>query len=409
MTNKQQMELFDLLEKQMELYTKGDSSTVSVEFAQKLLLSMEYCMNCYYKALEDGEPYGIDNTTLDANEESMEVILNQGMMLVEGCVKSSKELLKRVSNNRIRVNHITYEKTIEEEIPQFFDMYEPRFGAQIIPIVPTYPLAVKVTKLKGIEYLYEYLYRLNLENEFVQRFELRNIQLLYRIQGKRILDNGVNLFELVLQNALGLHLLDKDIFKVNVTSEECIQLHQKLSALSIAKLQILLEKTIDSLLSLVQMNHKEMLRYTKEKGKEIARRVEKSCKQNTLFQIFVDFSNDKEDAPTYFEGVKLNEEELHEVMNALHSMPYLSNKLDYVQAKIHNLDDFIQVLGNCFAGEEYEQVFALLLPSERKLLLLQAQAYANLYQDESLLKEWERLLLELEVEKEKKDESRNGI
>lgn len=410
MTNKQQMELYDLLEKQLERYTKGESSAVSVEIAQKLLMSMEYCMNSYYKALEDGEPYGVDpKMELASDEEAMEVILEKGIKLVNGCVDTSKELWKKVKNNMIHVDNITYEKTILEEIPKFFDSYDPQFGAQLTPITLTYPLAVNVKKLQGVEYIYEYLYRLELENEFVHKFPLDKIHLLYQDQKKVLEDDRVNLFELVLQNAIGLYLLGKDVYEVNVTAKACEQLEQLLSKLSIAKLHILIDETIEALLSMVSMEQQDMIKYTQEKGKDIARRIDKNRKQKTLSYLFVEFIETKDKTATYFEGERLSKEKLSEVIDELYKMQYLKNKLDYVQEKIHSLDDFIKVLGECFAGEEYEQVFSLLLPSEKKLLLIQAQTDLELYQDENVLKEWERLLLELEADKEIKDESRNGI
>lgn len=396
MTKKQQAELYDILQKRLACYTKGKTSMASVESAQKVLLSMEFCMNSYYKSLEDGEPYGVnwgkehEGTLKDSHR--MEDILSYGMTAVYGCIANAKKLLDAVKETRVDIQHRLYQKTILEEVTEFFDQYDPEFAAQLLHITPAYPLAVEVTKLQGIEYMYEYLFRLYLENQFVQKFDLHAV--------KELISNHSegNVYEQVLCNAISLQLIGKEVDSLILTQEDCKTVTTLLGKLSIARTQILFEERSETLLNLLDLNHSDMIVYTKESAKHISKRVTKAIRENTLSYLYRIGENSEIKAD--FEGNRLDQSELDEVRREMKKLSDLQDKLSLLKERIHNLNDLVVVMEDAFAGEEYESVLALLLPSELELLLKRAQERNSLCQEESLLKEWERVLLEQAKEKE---------
>lgn len=398
MNVREQRELYKLLEKLIQSYSSGVAMSESIETAQQLLFSIEYCMNSYYKGLENGEPYGLMHIKKPSSDRKEHVsdIYEKGVVAVKGCVQKSKELWIKVQKTMVNVDNNTYQKTIMNEIPDFFEKYDPRFGAQLMPVAVRYPLAFSIEGLSGIEYIYEYLYHLLLENEFVIKFDATLVNCLIHGYHKDTKDDDVNLYELVLQNVLGLSLLNRDIFSLHISEEDHKELLSKLDGMSIARLQILCEEQVAPMLSKLGLTNQDMITYTSQKVKEISQRLLKGIKKKNLTFLFLSIYEQEKEEKIYFEGNKLSKEKLSEVIDELNQMRYLKDKLQKVKKEIHCLNDLKVVLSECFAGEEYEQVFRLLLPSEYELLLGQAKANLAIGKDASLLKEWELVLIESE-------------
>ncbi len=415
MNVREQKELYRLLEKLLRSYTSGAAKSESIETAQQLLFSIEYCMNSYYKGLDNGEPYGLMHNKKPSSDrkEHISDIYEKGVVAVKGCVQKSKELWIKVQKTMADVDNEIYQKTIMNEISDFFEKYDPRFGAQLMPVAVRYPLALKIEGLSGIEYIYEYLYRLLLENEFVIKFDGTLVNCLINGYHKETRADDVNLFELVLQNVLGLSILNRDISSLHISEEDCKELLSKLEGMSIARLQILCEEQVSLILSKLGITNQDMITYTREKVKEISQRLLKGINKKNLTLLFLSFHEQEDEDKIYFEGNKLSKEKLSEVIDELNQMRYLKDKLQKVRKEIHCLNDLKVVISECFAGEEYEQVFHLLLPSEYELLVGQVKADLALGKDESLIKEWELVLIESEkdhcLQIGEEDESRNGL
>lgn len=398
MNTREQKELFKLLDKQINRFVGAGGNTESVEIAEQLLMSMEYCMNSYYKGLEDGEPYGLTNVKKPSagKKEHMEDIFEKGVVAVKGCVQKSKELWIKVKKTMVDVDNNTYKNTILKEIPEFFQNYQPRFGAQLNPVEIQYPLAIEIEELSGVEYIYEYLYHLWLENTFVAKFDIALVNALIRGYHKEASDYITNLFELVLQNALGLKILGRDVSSLQITMEDRKQLIKELDGFGNARMQVYCENVCQELLEDLQIADEDMIAYTMEKIKEISKRLVNSMKHNNLSYIFVTFGEKKKAEDTYFDGRMLPDMKLREIIDEMCQLRYLKDKLQILKEEVHSLKDLKEVLSECFAGEEYAQVFQLMLPSERELMIHQAKANLAFYGDESMLQEWERMLLELD-------------
>lgn len=415
MSVREQRELYLLLEKLIRFYTSGTGKLESIETAQQLLSSIEYCMNSYYKGLENGEPYGLVSVKKPSSDRKEHItdIFEKGVVAVKGCIQKSKDLWIKVQKNMVDVDNSTYRKTILNEIPEFFTKYDPRFGAQLMPIDIQYPLALNIEDLSGIEYIYEYLYHLMLENEFVIKFDSTLVNCLIRGYHKETSDDVVNIYELVLQNALGLSLLNRDFSLLWISDEDWKELLSKLEGMSIARLQILCEEQVTKMLSKLNLTSQDMITYTTEKVKEISQRLLKGIQQKNLAFLFLPFGEQVKEENIYFEGNQLSNVKLREVIDELNQMRYLKDKIQKVKQEVHCLSDLKVVLSECFAGEEYKQVFQLLLPSQYELLLGQVKANLTLYEDESYLTEWELMLLESEEEHciqiGEDYESRNGL
>ncbi len=405
MTEQQAEELYQLLGKQVFKYTSGDSTSVSVETAQMILKSMDYCINSYYKSLDNPAPYG-GKTTLsmmstqvvlaNGKEKSLEEVLELGIQAVQDCVQTCKELLIKIQDSYVDVDNIAYRDTVKTGLTKFFPTYQPRFKAHLSDVEIDYPLAVEVEGLDGVEYMYEYLRRLYLENQFLQKFSVDHINSLLLGYHKEAREYLINIFELVLQNALGLRLISEDILGLNITLQQQEQLYHLLKGKSIGQLSLLLKDYANQVLSQLDLTKADMVMYVETKVNEIAYRLQQNLTLNNLTHTFVMFDREYQQTQAYFEGEMMPDEELRRFIQEMQSMRYINDKISLLKEQVHSLSDLKEVLGECFAGDEYQEVFRLLLPQETDILVEQARANLIFYDDETMLTEWERALLNLQ-------------
>lgn len=404
MTEQQAEELYQLLGKQVFKFTSGESTSVSVETAQKILRSMDYCINSYYKSLENPAPYGGQEllsrmstqvAPVTSQEKTLEEIFELGLQAVQGCVQTSKDLLIKVQESYVNVDNIAYRDTIKIGLAKFFPSYQPRFTAHLSDVEIDYPLAIEVEGLDGVEYMYEYLRRLYLENQFLQKFTSDNINSLLRGYHREASEYLINIFELVLQNVLGLSMLSQDILDLNISLQQQEDLFHLLEEKSIVDLSLLLQDHANQVLSQLDLAKADMVTYVETKVKEFAYRLKQNLNLANLTYTFVMFDCEYQQTQAYFEGEMMPDEELRRLIQEMQAMRYISDKLLLLKEKVHSLSDLKEVLGECFAGEEYNQVFSLLLPQEMEILVEQAKANLTFYEDETMLTEWERALLHL--------------
>jgi hypothetical protein len=331
----------------------------------------------------------------ELGERSLAEIFELGLQAVQRCVQTTKELLTKVQSSCVNVDNVAYRDTIKSGLALFFPKYQPRFGAHLCDANIDYPLAIEVDGLEGVEFLYEYLRRLYLENRFVEKFGVENINSLLRGYHQEASEYLINIFELVLQNVLGLSLLSLDLLVLNITLQQQEELYYLLKGQSLAQLLQMLEEHASQVLDSLDLTQTDMITYVKTKVKDIAYRLHQNLKINNLTATFVLFESEGQQVQAYFEGNMMLDEELRVLIEEMHGMRYVKDKLTLLKERVHSLSDLKEVLGECFAGDEYIQVFRLLLPQEIDILLEQAKANLTFYGDETLLSEWERALLEM--------------
>lgn len=409
MTENQTEELYALLGKQVYKFTSGESTSVSIETAERILRSIDYCINSYYKSLDNPIPYDrreeyvpISTAVVVTSwtELSLEDIFESGLKAVKGCVENTKELLIKVQDSLVDVDNIAYQDTIQKGLAHFFPTYQPRFGAQLCDADIDYPLAVEVEGLEGVEFMYEYLRRLYLENQFLGRFDPAKINLLLRGYHHEAREYLINIFEVVLQNVLGLSLLSTDTLEpcqfndLNISLSQQEVIYHILKSKNLLQISLLLEEHARLVLEKLDLVKEDMITYVMTKVKDISYRLLQNLKLKNLTYIFVMFEDEDLHEEAYFEGAMMPDEELRMLIDEMSAMRYLKDKLVLLKGNVHSLNDLKEVLKECFAGDEYAKVFQLLLPQEKNILLEQAKANLAFYNDETMLLEWERALLD---------------
>ncbi|MEG0504307.1 MAG: DUF6179 domain-containing protein [Raoultibacter sp.] len=194
-----QTELWKLLAKRTSLYTMGESSSVPELTAHRLLASV-----CFMLGIEgdDLDPEAMHRLV----EGDLEATFNQNLECVMREVERTVELWEAAARSTPLLESTALKDTLES-LRNFPVQYDYRSFAHEIPSDIDYPLAHPVSEtLQGVVYVNEYLTRLLIENNVMQRFDLARCKLLLQEVSPEYCELIINLYEPIAVNAIGLAL-----------------------------------------------------------------------------------------------------------------------------------------------------------------------------------------------------------
>ena len=204
--------LVALLAWQTRKYTKGESSSVTIETAQELLASLRYTL-----AVVTEETHIPQERLLT---EELPPLIRQGQELLQGRLARAKQLWAAVCRTAPGLRNVYYADTLRG-IGDYFKRYDLYFFAHMKPPCIDYPLLIAADEaLQGLDFTEEYLKRVLTENLILSRFNGGTVGELLRTVHGNIEEAYLNLCEQPLTNALGLALLGKDARRLRIGNAE---------------------------------------------------------------------------------------------------------------------------------------------------------------------------------------------
>lgn len=360
-----QLQSIQLLTKQTEQYTHGKSSSVKVETAQNILQSIIYSIGIYLKSFRDA-----DLSFAALKQKPLLEMYQHGKKLIEEQLDSAKELLDTVQKNCIVTDNVAYNDTIQNGLSIFFSAYDVDFTAHDTPGSIDYPLSSDNTELAGIEYIYNYLEKLFLENQFCQKFAEHDIQCLLQGYNEHYQDLLINIFELVLANALGCILANKNLLQLNIESLDRKNLYKKLVHLPKEKLDLLLQDASTKLCRDYNISDQSLQKYIYAAAMNLLPKLMNALENNQLESIFISLKEKPSQSLLLFEeGKKMNDDLFRYITNEIRDCRLVSDKIAIIQKEVHSTTDLVDILGAyCIFDDEFDAVFQSLGDMELALL-----------------------------------------
>lgn len=211
-----------LLERRTAIYTMGDSSSVPKHVAVDLLRSV-----CFVLGIDPDEPtVPPELLTVDLEAEFRRRLAEIGRK-----VELSKKLWQDACVSLPMIPNIALRDTLAS-IGDFPKSYDYRSMAHEIPCSIDYPLCHPVSEsLVGVDYINEYLRRLLIEADFLQRFELESCERVLAASCRDHLGLLINLCEPIATNAIGLALIGEDPAGLDVSDEDRAEIARRLGPL----------------------------------------------------------------------------------------------------------------------------------------------------------------------------------
>ncbi|MFT4143155.1 MAG: DUF6179 domain-containing protein [Mobilitalea sp.] len=384
-----QMELLELMEKEVVRYTNDESSSIPVEKAQDILQSICFSIGFYLKSISP------ITQKLDAlKDRKLSELYHSGLNGVQNCVKESKIMYTELQKTALpELTNFAYQDTIYKALPEFFHDYETEFAAHITQASIDYPLSEVVEKLCGVEYIYAYLQRLTLEQSFLNKFAIQDINLLLEFFDEQAKHMLINIYEIVLGNAFACVLLDQKLERLLLNKQELNWIKEHLSSLSDIELERRCEQILDSISKQLNLSV-ELTSYNKRAYLRMLPRLKHNLKTATLDNFFVAVTSSKEGMEVFEDGRPMEDEQLRDFIEVLREIPATAEKIYLIKNTIRSQADLIELLEECFEEDEYEEVFTSFSELEKDMLrrsLLYLGGYL-IVEDYEPQKKWEQLL-----------------
>lgn len=352
-----QIKIMSLLKDLIMRYTRGESTSVTVETTESLLNSLMYCLDFYMLKIDD--PLW---ALKELKEKDLRKIYDEGQEQLKDYVTDTKRLYGRVRKDRLKVGLEAYNATIDEGIPAFFQKYNIVFEAHNAMASIDYPLAFDDMRVRGISYIRNYLEHLSIETEFCRYFHENDIEKTLRGFGRMCRLNHsielINIFELIMNNCIFSVLCGNKAGQLCITKEQSHMIVSKLQQNGPSEIN----NAAKTLISYLHIYNPLLIDYINNYKELFLQRIISALKNNSLNSLIVTEEEVQEKFTVSFDkGDRMNQKGFESVVKKLLSAPQIGDKIDIIQSNIHSLQDFIDILNSdCLFGEEFEQIFSTL-------------------------------------------------
>jgi hypothetical protein len=255
--------LYLLLEERIRRYTMGDSSSIPVDTARRLLESILYCLDVQIRAGKNALP---DTAPMKARWQS-------GVDASKRIAKRARLLLLQAQRTPPPLTNTGYCDTLSA-LPAFFSNYDPDFFAQEIPCSFDYPLCQPVSEeVLGAEYMQDYLRRLLAESAFLRVFSAETLRALYENYYIDYVDLLVNLYLPAAEMATLCALAGAPVRGLILTPEQLLSLNQRLLNASDAEAQAIIDEAAACALFELQLSGDLLEWYTKQTARDLLVRL----------------------------------------------------------------------------------------------------------------------------------------
>ena len=355
------LKLWELLGKVTERYTMGDSSSVPEEVVEELLRSI-----CFLLKRELGD---LKTSVVLLENGDLEKILKFAWVNIEKDIAKGKKLLEAVIDSSIGVDNISYIDTIAE-IGKGLKYYNYRFFAYQVNCSIDYQLSNALPEnLQGIEYINEYLKRLLFENKFCSNFKKEDIIEVLKSYCSNYEELLINIFEPVLTNAIGLTLLNKDIYDLEISNIQAKVLLENFRGNNSDDLKAKIEKAVDHICLKLSIKDDFEIKYVKNTALNLVPRIEAAVSNNDLQNIFLSFRSQKEEIKDIFiDNKSMDDEKLRQLIDEIRTCSFIKDKIKIIHNEVNSLADLVEILNNCIWQDEVEELINNI--SEEEIMLL---------------------------------------
>lgn len=361
-----QIKIGEILKDLILKYTKGESSSVTVEKAEKLIIGIWYTIDAYMNTLEN-----INSSINILKEEDISYIYEKGKVILKEDFIQTEKLYERVLKNKIYTDLRAYNDTLPG-ISNFFKYYNLEFEPDENSADIDYPLAFDDWDIVGLYYIKNYLWNLYLENEICNKFNYNDIEKIlksygdtYKIDYKDLL---INIFEMTINNAVFSILCNNNFLEISKKDFE--RLNDKLKKLSKEEVIKLITLSINKIIEDYSLTHFEVDYLLKYKDNLIKLTID-GLKRDNLKNVLVITEKIKNEESNFIidEESRLDDEEFRIIMEEILESDNIYEKINIINNKINSIKDYIDMLkSNCIFEDEYLLLFMSLSNLELSIL-----------------------------------------
>lgn len=362
-------DILNLLKDLIMKYTKGESSSVQAETAQRLLESILYAIDA--RTILFADPA---EAVVIIIKHGVNAIYNQGFQLVTASTESSRALYLNLKAHKLGVGTHAYNLTIEGGLAGFFADYDPRFQAQDTVASIDYPLLFDDMSITGIFYIEQYLKKLAMENCFCQLFStasaaklLERYGQVYAIDYRETL---LNLFEVLLTNAIFAVLAGSKPLELNISPTQFDLLRQRLIDSPLEDCSRLIKAALEALIAAIPRPPIGLSDYMRNFMPILIPGFWSGLQNDTLPNVMiVDLPPIRRTDIIFDRGVRLDDDGFRTLVEQVIDTNSPAGKAVLISASVHSIEDFIDLLeADCLFDDEFEVLYETLGDLELSIL-----------------------------------------
>nr|WP_229736098.1 DUF6179 domain-containing protein [Kroppenstedtia guangzhouensis] len=354
-----QVGIMQVLQQLIRRYTQGESTSVTSETAEGIMVSLMYAMDAY--ALHFKNP---EEAISHLKSENVEDLHAKGVELLRQYFEDAKGLYQDVKKIKLDVPVDAYNMTIDESLPVFMNNYNIIFEAHNTMASIDYPLALDDMRLQGVFYIKQYLERLQMETRFCHFFRHQDLMYVLTNYGKICrFDYRIelfNIFELMMNNALFSLLSGGRANQVRISEHQYTRLTRKLAACHPDQRAALIEEAVDRLQEELQtdpaLNH-----YMNLYREEVIQRVNNATESGSLESLIIREKEEREKPMVLMlnENERMNDVQMRKLVDRIMESDDTENKVRLIRDHFASLHDYLDLLNSdSLFGDEYDALFA---------------------------------------------------
>jgi hypothetical protein len=345
-----------LLEKKIEMYTHGESSSVPLETAGSLLRSILYTA-----------AYAPNGITGELKEP--EVLYREGRDVLSRKFKKAKRLCYLVQNTMLAVDCPCYREAVETGVSVFFHDYDMEFAAQETPGDFDYPASIPCAGV-GVAWMLSFLETVYWENVFCRRFPAEEVERTLKAYGIWGVAIPVNIFEPVFAAALRGYLPGTEKpSSLAVHAEDNARLIQAFAPLSAESVIRRVKEACERMMEDMEIKSGSFRKLLMYQADALARRLAATLKHGKVDGVFPPWFSPPPPV-LMMDGDTMGDEEFRVLQAELVSCRYFSDKLMLIRRRTHSLYDLVGLMeSGCFSLGEMSRLYSMLGTEELAALL----------------------------------------
>lgn len=335
-----QYQCMELLTVKIEKLNKGESSSVRVEIAEKIMKSNLYTVGIWLKSLTDA-----DEAIKEIKKTHISLIYEKGRKRIDTKLNSARHIHMMVLKNLLKTYNYTYNATFKDGINGFFKIYNADYEAHEIHITADYPLSIPVSNLTGIEFVLKYLENVYYENMFCACFSSYDIEHLLFGYSKDYKLLVINIYEIVLTAAIGCKIAGKRALDLNIMPVHRKIIADALLVKSEQEIEKIVIKASEELEEELCINNVYLKHYIKNSLQKVISSVINAVRLNTFDNVFISKKYPELSGKFKFNyGFKMEDELYRSTVEEITQCRYLSDKLLIIKRKIKSMADMEDLL-----------------------------------------------------------------
>lgn len=278
-----QTQLLQLLDERIYRYNGHDSSSIRKEIVEDISNSNIYTISIYLKTFRNP-----DEAIQSIKKQGLMIAYQEGRKKIDKMLNIIRVMYIKVKRNKLDIGNDTYDETIIGGIQGFLKIYDPDFKAQDMKITADYPLYNNlIGKIDGVEFIKEYLNSIYLENTFCKKFSEEKIEHLLYGYSHDYQELIINIFEIVLLEAIACKLVKRNIQDLTISTSELNEIYLMFEDKDKVEIENIINEIYKEICNELLLDNEELQRYIKKNLNSIVEIITNAVKQNTLDKIFI--------------------------------------------------------------------------------------------------------------------------